>query len=118
MFQYIDDWLLLDRSPSAVLEMTRKFVDLYISQGMVVNLDKSHLSPTTGLVHLGTKWDFLKGKVAIPDYRVQSITEAVRFMLRNKRALIDRLESLMGLLVSCEMLVNYGRIHFRSFRGP
>ena len=116
IFQYIDDWLLLDRSPEGVLEITKKFVNLCIRQGMVVNLDKSHLSPSSELSHLGTRWDFRTGTVTIPHDRVEAIVHSASALVRHKRALIGRLESLMGTLVSCEKLVQYGRINFRSFQ--
>ena len=116
VFQYIDDWLLLDRSPLGVLEMTKKFVNLCIRQGMVVNLDKSHLTPATELTHLGTRWDFQTGTVAVPQDRVEAIIQSAGSLVRQKRALIGRLESLMGTLVSCEKLVPFGRINFRSFQ--
>ena len=118
VFQYNDDWLLLDRSPLGVLEMTKKFVNLCIRQGMVVNLDKSHLTPATELTHLGTRWDMdiQTGTVAVPQDRVEAIIQSAGSLVRQKRALIGRLESLMGTLVSCEKLVLFGRINFRSFQ--
>jgi hypothetical protein len=46
IFQYLDDWLLLDRSPGSVLALTRKFVAFLLRQGIIVNLRKLHLVPT------------------------------------------------------------------------
>ena len=117
IFQYLDDWLLLDRSPIATYNLTKKFVDLCITQGMVVNLDKSHLSPSSSLVHLGTKWNFENNTVAIPDDRIRSIAETASYISRNKRALLSKLESLMGTLVSVEKLVHTGRINYRAFQS-
>ena len=117
IFQYLDDWLLLDRSHSLVLDLTRKFIGLCIEQGMLVNLGKSHLSPTTSLIHLGTKWDFDAFTVAVPDDKVQVVTATAARLVRHGRALISTLESLMGLMVSCEKLVHHGRINYRSFQA-
>ena len=117
IFQYLDDWLLLDRSPDKVLSLTKKFVELCMDQGMLVNLGKSHLEPTSSLVHLGTKWDFKRNMVSVPDEKISVICSSAARMARHGRVLISSAESLMGSLVSCEKLVLHGRINFRSFQS-
>ena len=53
VFQYIDDWLLLARLAAEADFLSLRFTEVFISLGLLVNLQKSHLTPIQRLENLG-----------------------------------------------------------------
>ena len=66
LFQYLDDWLFFASVPATLGAVTRAFVNLCISLGLGMNLEKSSLLPCRKLVHLGVEWDFRTASVRPP----------------------------------------------------
>ena len=81
-----------------------------------MNLDKSHLTPTQHLCHLGVQWDFHLALVRPPDDKLLDVRRITAQLLHTSEAPIPLLESLMGKLVAVEKLVPYGRLHYRAFQ--
>ena len=115
-FQYLDDWLLLFKSPSEAANKTLEFARLCVSLGLLVNLDKSELCPTQSITHLGIKWDLRHAWVQPSDKQVQNIQTAANAMLKAGKATVHMLESLLGRLVAAEKQTHLGRINFRMFQ--
>ena len=116
VFQYIDDWLLIAKTPQQVLADTIKFVNICIELGVIVNPDKSQLEPTQTLDHLGFTWNFKKAELSVPKKKVAEITNLCKSMLDTTHVRVTDIESLQGKFISLEKAVPYGRIHYRSFQ--
>ena len=116
VFQYLDDWLFASPSASLTATVTRWFVRLCVSLGLGVNLEKSCLSSSRRLIHLGVEWDFEKALARNPVPRTEEVRSLATRVAHASLAPLPTLESLLGKLVSLEKLVAYGRLHFRSFQ--
>ena len=116
ILQYMDDWLIIDNDRDKVLQVSIKLIHLLIDHGMLVNLGKSHLTPSQTLTHLGVTWNFKDATIACPEKQIVSISTEAKIIGRKGRALISRLESLLGKLVAFEKVVPFGRINYRSFQ--
>ena len=116
VFQYIDDWLFASSDAARTLQITHLFIQLCLQLGLTVNLDKSHLTPTQHLCHLGVQWDFHLALVRPPDDKLLDVRRITAQLLHTSEAPIPLLESLMGKLVAMEKLVPYGRLHYRAFQ--
>ena len=116
IFQYIDDWLIIDNDRDKVLQVSIKLIHLLIDHGMLVNLGKSHLTPSQTLTHLGVTWNFKDATIACPEKQIVSISTEAKIIGRKGRALISRLESLLGKLVAFEKVVPFGRINYRPLQ--
>ena len=116
VFQYIDDWLLIAKTPQLVLKDTIKFVQLCIELGVIVNPDKSQLEPTQTLDHLGYSWDFKLAQISVPAKKVVEISDLCDSMLDSNHVRVANIESLQGKFISVEKAVPYGRIHYRNFQ--
>ena len=115
-FQYIDDWLLLFTDPQIATEKTIKFAKLCISLGLLVNLDKSELSPTQKITHLGVEWDLKAAWVRPAKKQILNIAKGAALVLECGKARLASLESLRGKLVAAEKQTHLGRINFRMFQ--
>ena len=56
MFQYIDNWLLIYHNQETDCDVILKLVDLCVKLGLLVNLDKSEVTPTQDIEHLVIQW--------------------------------------------------------------
>ena len=57
VFQYINDWLVIAKTPQQVLADTIPFFNICIELGVIVNPNKSQLEPTQTLDHPGFTWN-------------------------------------------------------------
>ena len=85
-FQYIDDWLLLFTDPQIATEKTIQFAKLCISLGLLVNLDKSELSPTQKITHLGVEWDLKAAWVRPAKKQILNIAKGAALALECGKA--------------------------------
>ena len=115
-FQYIDDWLLLFTDPSTAAQKTIEFAKLCISLGLLVNLDKSELSPTQIITHLGIEWNLKTAWVKPAKKQIINISAGAALALDRGKARIAALESLRGKMVAAEKQTHLGRINFRLFQ--
>ena len=117
VFQYIDDWLLIFHDRQTACDVTFKFVELCIKLGLLVNLDKSEVTPTQNIEHLGIRWCLRTAWMFPTDRKVARLQLILGCVLKTGRAPTKLLESLRGTLASLEKLVPYGRINFRYFQS-
>ena len=83
---------------------------------MLVNLGKSHLVPSETLTHLGVTWNFKDATISCPENQINTISTEAKIIGRKGRALISRLESLLGKLVAFEKVIPFGRINYCFFQ--
>ena len=73
VFQYIDDWLFITPSQRRTTEVTHLFIRLCVRLGLTVNLDKSSLTASQSLLHLGVQWDFRRATVRPPTSKLDDV---------------------------------------------
>ena len=109
IFQYIDDWLLLFTDPNTAAQKTIEFAKLCISLGLLVNLDKSELSPTQHITHLGVEWNLKAAWVKPAKKQIRNISQSATLVVKSGKARLATLESLRGKMVAAE--TNTPRLH-------
>ena len=117
IFQYLDDWLILSKTSDGVLNATKFFIKTCVELGLLVNLDKSVLTPTQTLIHLGVAWNFATNKLATPKDKRLWLTSTCRTILNSKRSQLPLLETTLGKMISVEKVVHLGRLNYRSFQS-
>ena len=70
---YIDDSLYLDHSATKVETDTKRAMTLFHSLGFTVNKDKSALTPSRQIIHLGFMIDTATYSVSLPHQKIQKI---------------------------------------------
>lgn len=78
-----------------------------------VNLVKSHLHPTTRLIHLGALLDTVLGKVFLLPERHQNLRGLAAQVLTERRVSLATLSRLLGTMVFAIGIVPWMRLHTR-----
>ena len=73
VFKNIDDWLFITSSRRRTTEVTHLFIRLCVRLGLTVNLDKSSLTASQSLVHLGVQWDFCHATLRPPTSKMDDV---------------------------------------------
>jgi len=63
---YLDDWLIVADTPQQVIQAAEFVLKLAISLGWIPNWEKSMLTPTQSLVHVGIEYNLRLGLVSHP----------------------------------------------------
>lgn len=109
---YLDD-IFICSSKSDTLSLHVNFtLDVLKYLGFYPNYDKSNLSPTQTLVHLGFMWDSVNMKVSIPIDKHMKVVSKASFLLQNKMTL-RQLSSFVGLVCSLQFAFNQAPLHYR-----
>ena len=70
--------------------------------------------PSTRITHLGFVIDSVTMRVSLPEEKVLRIQHACSGMLKVQKVSIRHLASVIGLLVSSFLAVQYGKLHYRN----
>ena len=106
--QYLDDWLVRDRSHQVCLQHTQDLVRMCQDLGWLVNLDKSELEPTQVFDFVGYQFDLRSGRVRpTPDW-IQSLQTKIQTLLSLPACPVWQFMSLIGLLTATEKQVHLG----------
>lgn len=110
---YLDDWLLRSPSKDKCMEDMHKTIHLTQELGLLLNLQKSQLTPSQEILYLGiilnsqVFWAFASHK------RISNCLQTVRKFLALSSCLTQQWMSLLGTLASIETFVKLGRLHMR-----
>ena len=113
---YLDDWLIVADSPQQVYQAAEYVLKLAISLGWIPNWEKSMLTPTQRLVHVGIEYDLAMGLAFPPVARLEKLESAVRPLLQDRSCTARSLLSVIGLLASMEKQVPFGRCFLRPLQ--
>lgn len=106
---YLDDMILAAQSRDLCVRQVSRAMQLLQSLGFLVNLDKSVLSPTQRLTHLGLTWDTLSFRLFLPLQKWRAMRREARQLLLAQRqhgsVAIRRLAGLAGKLVAASPAV-------------
>ena len=96
LLAYLDDLIVWDNSQSAVSKATTMVISTLERLGFLLNLQKSHLTPTQSLKWLGVQWDSAKGSCAITKELQEEISFLSKEILTQNHCTRRGLEKLMG----------------------
>lgn len=107
---YLDDVLVLSSWDWATHDMDL-VLSAFQTHGFSINWDKSHLTPSTSIHHLGAIIDSTKGQVFLSLDRIRSIRDSVAQVLARRSLPLLTLSQLLGKLVSCYGIVPWAWRH-------
>lgn len=85
------------------------------SHGFSVNLEKSHLTPTTRLLHQGAVIDYIEGRVYLSqEHQVSLVSVVDRILWERKVSLL--LLQLLGKMISAISTIPWARIHAQNLQ--
>ena len=116
IYLYLDDWLIKAESPEKLLADLDVVLKLAKKLGILINWDKSDITPRQLFVHLGMRFD-LKSCLVFPTLdALAKIKIWAKYLRQYRRATAKALLSFLGLLNhACEM-VPMGRLQIRPFQ--
>ncbi|XP_013920590.1 PREDICTED: uncharacterized protein LOC106547849 [Thamnophis sirtalis] len=113
---YLDDILVLSPSRDKALWDLQVTMDSLRGHGFMLNLPKSHLQPTTSLLHLGTIINSATCEVFLSLERCQSIQRLASQVSALRLVPLALLSQLLGKMISCIDIVPWARFHARPLQ--
>ena len=111
---YIDDSFLMAHSLHACQENIRHTSDLFKSLGFCINEEKSMISPSHKMEHLGFILDATSMTVSLTREKQVKLIGKARAVLEDRSLKIRTLAELIGLIVSSFTGAEYGHLHYRT----
>ncbi|XP_066960826.1 uncharacterized protein [Macrobrachium rosenbergii] len=116
MSMYLDDWLMKAHSKAKCVEDLIKTLSLAKELGLLVNVQKSSLSPSQRVVYLGVRMDSLAFRASPSIRRVESCLSKIDDFLHREVCSANQWMSLLGTLASMEKFVKLGRLKMRPLQ--
>lgn len=108
---YLDDILLIGNSPLECSENVRETREILEYLGLVLNLDKCKMLPSTQCKFLGFIIDTKSFTIRLPQEKIQKIIELANLFKNKERFTIRELAQFVGILVAACPAVRYGRLY-------
>ena len=110
---FIDDSLIVADSETELQQSVDDTLSIFESLGLVINREKSVLSPNTRLKYLGYEIDTIKMLVTLPQDKVSTVVHQVHELLHTNKDTIRNVAKVIGSLIACFPAVEYGPLHYR-----
>ena len=111
---YIDDILIIASSAKQAATLLAVIRNSLESLGFLVNIKKSHVTPTTRITYLGFEIDSVAMKLFLPISKISRIIQSCKNLLQNSNPTIREIAHVAGLIVSALPAVRYLQLHYRS----
>ena len=111
---YIDDCLLLAKTPKSCEQNIKATIALSEKAGFLLHDQKSVLKPTQKIVYLGFWLNSTNMTITLTREKAQKIKAACQNLLQSKKTTIKNLSRVVGLLVASIPGVQYGKLFYRS----
>ncbi|KAK3097899.1 hypothetical protein FSP39_014269 [Pinctada imbricata] len=112
---YLDDLLILNQSKQNLILDRNRCIDLLVSLGFIINLEKSALSPSQTVVYLGTLFQLKQGLVMPTNERITKLYNAVKLIIAGQNLARDFLH-LLGIIASCIEIIPNARLYMRPIQ--
>ena len=114
--RYLDDWLILAESAQEVRLALDKLLKVCRDLGIVINLKKSNLEPSTQAKYLGVLIDSVLMKASPAEKRISNFLELTTRFLAQPSPPARLWQSVLGHMASLEKLVPGGRLRMRALQ--
>lgn len=111
---YLDDWFLVNQLKHLLLLDKEKTLNLLVSLGLIIKLEKSTLIPSQRVTYIGAVFLLDKGIVCPTSERIQKIGQAISLIIQEPTA--HNFLHLLGLMASCIELVPNARLYMRPIQ--
>lgn len=112
---YLDDWLGLNQFRKQLLLDKRMSLELLMSLGFIINLEKSNLIPNQEITYIGALFNLRLGLVLPTEERAQKLWQAIKNLVSGQTKAKDFLH-LLGLMASCIELIPHARLFMRPIQ--
>ena len=116
LLRYLDDWLILSTSEIKTRLHVDRLLSLCHSLGIVINTEKSDLSPSRSIEYLGMIVDTVSARAFPTEARIQKFLSLARKFLAQPRPPARWWQVLLGHMSSLEKLVPRARLQMRSLQ--
>lgn len=116
VFPYLDD-LVAASSFSQASEDLQRVMTSFTQHGFVINESKSSLFPSQKLIHLGLLIDTQSFQVSLSPERQSKLREVLLQVRSAPSSNLMTLSSLLGLMVSCQDILPWSRLHLRPLQS-
>ena len=113
---YLDDIILFNQCPNQLLVDMNSLVFLLRNLGLVVNDNKSIMTPVTQIEYLGMTIDSVKMELALPSAKVQAIIAQCRELRAQKTVTIQALARIIGTLTSTVQAILPAPLYYRHMQ--
>ena len=114
---YLDDLLLMNKSPSTLKEHTTLTLDLLEALGFLVNYPKSHLTPSQEMEYLGFLIDSTQKELRLPKAKLDQIRTEASQILTSKETSARHLAQLIGKMSAAILAIYPAPLHYRSLQA-
>lgn len=112
---YLDDFCCIGSSYKQCVENVTATIKLLESLGFIINLNKSHITPTRSCKFLGYIFDTNNMTLSLPHDKKLRIKEKARMFLKLKKCTIRQFAEFLGYLTSACPAVSYGWLYTKLF---
>ena len=112
---WIDDFLIASSSLSLCKEQAFQAVRTFEELGFVPNLEKSQLSPSQRICHLGLIWDSVEFSVSVPLDKIEHVKRKCVTAL-SSRVKVRFLMSILGSIEYFKWGFPYAALHYRRLQ--
>jgi len=113
---YLDDWLLRNQCPKVLMKQLEKLLNLLEKLGILVNFEKSKLTPMQIFVFLGVKFDLTRALVFPTEESMKKLSTWIEYFKGETVVPARALLSFLGLLNHLADLVPLGRLNVRPIQ--
>ncbi|XP_038139792.1 uncharacterized protein LOC119782749, partial [Cyprinodon tularosa] len=113
---YLDDWLLLAQSEQEARVHTHIVTKHLMDLGFVINMEKSHLSPTQEICFLGLSLRSVPFTARLSEERVTVFRKCLSQFRLHRSVQFRLCLRLLGLMASAILVIRLGRLHMRDFQ--
>ena len=116
MLRYLDDWLILASSQEEACWARDKVLSLCQELGIIVNLEKSTLTPSQTIGYLGIRIDSQTFRASVTLSRIEKFFSIAEEFLSSKVQSAKFWRVLLGHLASLSRLVSNGQLRMRALQ--
>lgn len=125
IFCYLDDWIIFSPSQSDLIRHIETTLELATKLGLIINIKKSNLTPTTQPEFLGAKINIPKLTARPADHRIGKVIAVGQELISQDQSkaktwltFLGLLSSLVDLVPLCRMRMRLLQIHLLRFYKP
>ena len=112
---YLDDIIIVAPDPNSLKAHLDVTIDLLLNLGFFINYEKSILSPSQTLNHLGYLWNSCDLNISIPVDKILKIRKYAHFILNNQTS-IRNISSFLGTVVSMGIGFPLSPLYYRALQ--
>ena len=116
MLRYLDDWLLIGSSREEILRAREVLLNLCAFLGIVINLEKSNLTPSQSQIYLWMRIETTISKVFPTQERILKLLSQLEDFLSSPVQPAALWRSLLGRMSSLSLLIPGARLRMRTLQ--